>query len=44
MLRRMFGPEKEEITGGWGKFLIEELLNLHPSSNIIRVTKLRRIR
>jgi hypothetical protein len=32
--RRIFGPERAEVTGGWRKLHIEEL---HCSQNIIRV-------
>jgi hypothetical protein len=34
---RIFGPEREEITGGWRKLRSEELYNLHSSPNISRV-------
>jgi hypothetical protein len=27
VLRRIFGPERDEVTGGWGKLLIVELHN-----------------
>jgi hypothetical protein len=30
-LRRIFGPKREEVTGGWRKILNEELHNLYPS-------------
>jgi hypothetical protein len=29
MLRRIFGPEREEVTGGWRKLHNEELHNLY---------------
>jgi hypothetical protein len=41
VLRRIFGPKRDEMTGGWGKLHNEELHNLYFSSNIIRMTKLR---
>jgi hypothetical protein len=43
VLRRMFGPEREEVAGGWRK-LHNELHNLYASPNSIRVIKLRRKR
>jgi hypothetical protein len=43
-LRRMFGPNGEEVTGGWRKLHNEELHNLYSSPNIIRVFKSRRMR
>jgi hypothetical protein len=39
VLRRIFGPKKEEVAGGWRKLRNEELLNLYASPNIIRVIK-----
>jgi hypothetical protein len=44
VLRRIFGPEKEEVVGSWRRLHNEELHNLYASPNIIGVTKLRRIR
>jgi hypothetical protein len=43
-LRRIFGPKREEVAGGWGRLHNEELHNLYHSLNIIRVDKSRRIR
>jgi hypothetical protein len=43
VLRRIFGPKRDEVTGEWRKLHNEELNNLY-SPNIIRVIKLRRIR
>jgi hypothetical protein len=34
MLRRIFGPKRHEVTGGWRKLHNEELQNLHSSPNI----------
>jgi hypothetical protein len=44
VLRRIFGPKREEVAGGWRRLQNEELHNLHVSPNIIRVTKSRRMR
>jgi hypothetical protein len=39
MLRRIFGPKRDEITGEWKKILNEELNDLYSSSNKIHVIK-----
>jgi len=44
VLRRIFGPKRNEITGEWRKLHNEELNNLYSSPNILRVIKSRRIR
>jgi hypothetical protein len=44
MLRRIFGPERDEVTGGWRKPHNEELHNLYSSPSTIRVIKSRRMR
>jgi hypothetical protein len=36
LLRRMFGPKRDEVTGDWEKLLNEEFHNLDPSPSIIR--------
>jgi hypothetical protein len=36
-LRRIFGPKKEEVTGGWRRLHNEELRNLYASPDIVRV-------
>ena len=43
VLRRIFGPKRDEVIGEWRKLQYEELNDLY-SSNIIRVIKSRRIR
>jgi hypothetical protein len=44
MLRRIFVPKRDEMTGGWRKLHNEELHNLHSSLSIIRMIKSRRMR
>ena len=43
VLRRIFGPKRDEVTGEWRKLHNEELNNLYSSPNIVRVIKLRRM-
>jgi hypothetical protein len=43
ILRRIFGPKGDEVTGEWRK-LQEELNDLYCSPNIVGVVKSRRIR
>jgi hypothetical protein len=44
VLRRIFGPKRDEVTGEWRKLLNEELHNLYSSPDIIRQVKSRRMR
>jgi hypothetical protein len=44
VLRRMFGPKRKEVTGDWRQLPKEELHNLYSAPNIVRMTKLRRMR
>jgi hypothetical protein len=44
VLRRIFGPKREEVAGGWRRLHNEELRNLYASPNIIRVIKSRGMR
>jgi hypothetical protein len=44
VLRRIFGPKRDEMTGDWRKLHNVELHNLYSSPNIIRMTKSRRVR
>jgi hypothetical protein len=43
LLRRIFGPKRDEVTGGWRKLHNEELHNLYFSPSIIRIIKSRRM-
>jgi hypothetical protein len=43
VLRRIFGPKRDEVTGDWRKLHNEEFHNLYSSPNIIRMIKSRRI-
>jgi hypothetical protein len=43
VLRRIFGPKRDEVTGGWRKLDNNELYNLYPSPSIIRMIKYRRM-
>jgi hypothetical protein len=42
VLRRIFGPKRDEVTGDWRKLHNEELHNLYSSPNIIRMRRRRR--
>jgi hypothetical protein len=42
--RRISGPKRDEVTGGWRKLHNEELHNLYSSPSIIRMIKSRRMR
>jgi hypothetical protein len=44
VLRRIFGPRRDEVTGDWMKLHNDELHNLYSSPNIIRMIKSRRMR
>ena len=44
VLRRIFGPKRDEVTGEWRKLHNEELKGLYSSPNIVRVIKSRRMR
>jgi hypothetical protein len=43
VLRRIFGPKRDEVTGVWRKLLNEELHDLYSSPSIIRIIKSRRM-
>jgi hypothetical protein len=44
VLRRIFGPRRDEVTGEWRKLHNEELRDLYSSPSIIRIIKSRRMR
>jgi hypothetical protein len=44
VLRRVFGPKRDEVTGEWRKLHNEELNVLYSLTNIVRVVKSRRMR
>jgi hypothetical protein len=43
VLRRIFGPKRDEVTGEWRKLHNEELRDLYSSPSIIRIIKPRRL-
>jgi len=43
VMRRIFGPKRDEVTGEWRKLHNEELSDLYSSQNVIRVIKSRRM-
>jgi hypothetical protein len=44
VLRRIFGPKRDEVTGEWRKLHNEELHDLYSLPSIIRIMKSRRMR
>jgi hypothetical protein len=44
VLRRIFGPKRDEVTGEWRRQHNKELYAVYVSPNIIRVIKSRRLR
>ena len=44
VLKRIFGPRRDEVTGDWRRPHNEELNDLYCSPNIVRVIKSRRMR
>jgi hypothetical protein len=39
VLRRVFGPTRDEVEGGWRKLHNEELSDLYSSRNIVKIIK-----
>jgi hypothetical protein len=44
VLRRIFGPKRDAVTGEWRKWHNEEFRDLYSSPGIIRMSRLRRMR
>jgi hypothetical protein len=44
VLRRIFGPKRDEEMGGWRKMHNEEFHNMYPSPNVIIMIKSRRMK
>jgi len=44
VLRRIFGPRRDEVTGEWNRLHKEELNDLYSLPNIVRVIKSRIMR
>jgi hypothetical protein len=44
VLRRIFGPRRDEVTAEWRRFHNEEIIDLYSSPNIVLVIKSRRMR
>jgi len=44
VLRKIFGPRRDEVTGEWRRLHNEELNDLYCSPNIVRVIKSKRMR
>jgi hypothetical protein len=44
VLRRIFGPKRDKMVGGWRKLHNEEFHNLYSSPSIIRILKSRKFR
>jgi hypothetical protein len=44
VLRRIFGPKRDEVTGGWRKLHNEELHNLYSLPSIITIIRSRKIK
>jgi hypothetical protein len=44
VLRRIFGPKRDGVTGGWRKLHKKELHKLYPSLNIIRIIRSKQMR
>jgi hypothetical protein len=44
VLRRIYGPKREEVARNWRRLHSGELHSMYPSPNVIRVIKSRRMR
>jgi hypothetical protein len=43
-LKKIFGPKKVKVTGGWRRLYNEEFHSVYSSPNIIRIIKIRRLK
>jgi hypothetical protein len=43
-VRRIFGPKKKEVAGGWRSLHNEDIHNVYASSNVIRVIESREMK
>jgi hypothetical protein len=43
LLRKIFGPKRNEVTGGWRGLHNEEIRDLYSSPSILRIIKSRRM-
>jgi hypothetical protein len=43
VLRRIFGPKRDEVTGEWGRLRNKELYSMYSLPNIIQVIKSRKL-
>jgi hypothetical protein len=44
VLRKIFGPKRDEVIGGWRKLHNKELHDLYTSPSIVRIMKSRRMK
>jgi hypothetical protein len=44
VLKKIFGPKRDGVTGGWRKLHNEELYNLYSSPSVIKIIKSRKMR
>jgi hypothetical protein len=44
VLKSIFEPKRDEVTGGWRKLHSEDLHNLYSSPNVIKIINSRRMR
>ena len=44
ILRKIFGPKRDEVTGEWGRLHNDEVTGLYSPPHVIPVIKLRRMR
>jgi hypothetical protein len=44
VLRKIFGPKRDEVMGGWRELLNKDLHDLYSSPNLIRIIKFNKMR